>query len=371
MAFIPPTKPGEEFKSPSRGERLQRFMADQGIASRRACEELIREGRVSVNGIKVHTLPIFVDTENDHVEIDGRGLGKTEDKGRPRHEYVLLYKPARTICAVKDEPGLERTTVMELVRHHSGKRLFPVGRLDYDTTGLLLLTDDGELTNRLTHPKYNIPKVYEIVVKGSLSHGELENLKKDLRKFEKQATRREKGKAPAEIVPVEIELIAKDADKTLLRVTIRESRNREIRQMIAAAGLVVRRVERVALGPLELTGVRMGSWRDLEPGEVKALYKASEHGMPQKTPRQIAKAGRPIGSFKLGSRGRDSKPLTEPETYQDPRAKVRTAGPRKTDTPVSKVPVSAPIVAPKPKPQEPVFDVPKKKGPRVIGPRQY
>lgn len=370
MAFIPPTKPGEEFKSPSRGERLQRFMADQGIASRRACEDLIREGRVSVNGIRVQTLPIFVDTEHDHVEIDGRGLGKPEGKGRPRHEYVLLYKPARTICAVKDEPGLERTTVMDLVRHHSGKRLFPVGRLDYDTTGLLLLTDDGELTNRLTHPKFNIPKVYEIVVKGSLSIGELENLRKDLRKFEKQATRRENGKAPTEVVPVDIELIAKDADKTLLRVTIRESRNREIRQMIAAAGLTIRKVERVGLGPLELTGVRMGSWRDLEPAEVKALYKASEHGMPQKTPQQIAKAGRPIGSFKLGSRGRDSRPLTEPETYQDPRAKVR-AGPRKSDTPVSKVPVSAPIAAPKPKLQEPVFDVAKKKGPRVIGPRQY
>ncbi len=371
MAFIPPTKPGEEFKSPSRGERLQRFMADQGIASRRACEDLIREGRVSVNGIKVRTLPIFVDTEHDHVEIDGRGLGKSEEKGRPKHEYVLLYKPARTICAVKDEPGLERTTVMELVRHHSGKRLFPVGRLDYDTTGLLLLTDDGELTNRLTHPKYNIPKVYEIVVKGSLSVGDLENLKKDLRKFEKQATRREKGKAPAEVIPVEIELIAKDADKTLLRVTIRESRNREIRQMIAAAGLTVRKVERVGLGPLELTGVRMGSWRDLEPGEVKALYKASEHGMPQKTPRQIAKAARPIGSFKLGSRGRDSSPMETPETIRDEAFRARSAQPRKTDSVVRKPAVSAPVLPPKPKAKEPVFDEPKKKGPRVIGPRQY
>lgn len=265
------------FKDASRGERLQRFLADSGVASRRACEELIREGRVTVNGIKVTDLPAFINPAEDHVVFDGRGLPKREagPGAKVRHEYVMLYKPERTLVATRDEPGLDRRTVMELVRHPSGARLFPVGRLDYETTGLLLLTTDGELTNLLTHPRFSVPKTYEVVVKDELGEGGLAELSQALRKFEKQAAKRAAGGAPAEVSPIQVEIVQQRAGKSLLRITLKESRNREIRQMLAAAGLTVQAVERVAIGPLALTGVRLGSWRDLEKTEVKLLYKAA------------------------------------------------------------------------------------------------
>jgi 23S rRNA pseudouridine2605 synthase len=265
------------FKDSSRGERLQRFLADSGVASRRACEDLIREGRVTVNGIKVTDLPAFIDPANDHVVFDGRGLTRREagPGAKVRHEYVMLYKPERTLVATRDEPGLDRRTVMELVRHPSGARLFPVGRLDYETTGLLLLTTDGELTNLLTHPRFSVAKTYEVVVKDELGEGGLHELRQALRKFEKQAAKRAASGAPAEVSPIQVEVVQQKMGKSLLRVTLKESRNREIRQMLAAAGLTVQAVERVAIGPLALTGVRLGSWRDLDKSEVKLLYKAA------------------------------------------------------------------------------------------------
>lgn len=264
------------FKDSARGERLQRFLADSGIASRRACEDLIREGRITVNGIKVTDLPAFINPAEDHVVFDGRGIPKRGGSdARQRHEYVMLYKPERTLVATRDEPGLDRRTVMELVNHPSGARLFPVGRLDYETTGLLLLTTDGNLTNLLTHPKFAVPKTYEVIVKDQLDGAALAELRQALRKFEKQAAKRAAHGAPAEVSPIEVELVQQKAGKSLLRVTLKESRNREIRQMLAAAGLTVHTVERVAIGPLMLSGVRLGSWRDLEKAEVKMLYKAA------------------------------------------------------------------------------------------------
>lgn len=256
---------------------MQRFLADSGVASRRACEDLIREGRVTVNGIKVTDLPAFIDPANDHVVFDGRGLTRREagPGAKVRHEYVMLYKPERTLVATRDEPGLDRRTVMELVRHPSGARLFPVGRLDYETTGLLLLTTDGELTNLLTHPKFSVAKTYEVVVKDELGEGGLQELRQALRKFEKQTAKRAASGAPAEVSPIQVEVVQQKMGKSLLRVTLKESRNREIRQMLAAAGLTVQAVERVAIGPLALTGVRLGSWRDLDKSEVKLLYKAA------------------------------------------------------------------------------------------------
>ena len=377
MAFIPPIKPGEEFKNPARGERLQRFMADQGIASRRACEQLIREGRVTVNGIRVTDLPIFVDTASDHVNVDGRGLATISPKARETHEYVMLNKPSRVLCATKDEPGLDRTTVMELVRHHSGKRLFPVGRLDWETMGLIILTDDGELANRLTHPRYNIPKVYEVAVKGLLSPNDLEKLRKDLRKFEKQVAKRAAGAGPTAVSPVEVDIVTQDSQRTLLRITMRESRNREVREMIAAAGLTIRKVERVAIGPVNLGGLRTGAWRDLDRDEVKALYQASGGEAAQE---RTSISTRSMGSFRPVRAKRPVRSRAEGADVD-----------REVEVPVEKKPVFRPskksvkaesqkALAPRASTGAPartgtkersMQDEPRKKGPRVIGPRSY
>lgn len=330
------------FKDASRGERLQRFLADSGVASRRDCENLIREGRITVNGIKVTDLPAFINPAEDHVVFDGRGIPKRESGpgAKVRHEYVMLYKPERTLVATRDEPGLDRRTVMQLVRHPSGARLFPVGRLDYETTGLLLLTTDGDLTNLLTHPKYSVAKTYEVVVKDELGGAALADLRHALRKFEKQASKRAAGGSPAEVSPIQVELVQQKAGKSLLRVTLKESRNREIRQMLAAAGLTVQTVERVAIGPLALTGVRLGSWRDLDKTEVKLLYKAATAATSGRAGPQLRRgqqedgeAPRPISrrvaKAVTGSSRHEQRDLRRAEGSRRPK-EVETAAPEET-----------------------------------------
>jgi pseudouridine synthase len=378
------------FKDSSRGERLQRFLADSGVASRRACEELIREGRITVNGIKVTDLPAFVNPAEDHIVFDGRGLPKRgRSDAKVRHEYVMLYKPERTLVATRDEPGLDRRTVMELVNHPSGSRLFPVGRLDFETTGLLLLTTDGDLTNLLTHPRFAVPKTYEVIVKDQLDAAAFAELRHSLRKFEKQAAKRSAGGGPVEVSPIDVELVQQKAGKTLLRVTLKESRNREIRQMLAAAGLTVHTVERVAIGPLMLSGVRLGSWRDLEKSEVRMLYKAAnaasggrvskgldletEDGSPARpVSRRVAKtvAGTSRQSLRdqrraTGSRRAAAAPAESDSAPADVPANSSGRGPAKpavrtANSTAAKPTAVAPLSAPKP--------VAKKSGPRTIAP---
>lgn len=380
---------------------MQRFLADSGVASRRACEDLIREGRITVNGIKVTDLPAFINPAEDHVVFDGRGLPKRGGTdARPRHEYVMLYKPERTLVATRDEPGLDRRTVMELVNHPSGARLFPVGRLDYETTGLLLLTTDGDLTNLLTHPKFAVPKTYEVIVKDQLDSAAFAELRHSLRKFEKQAAKRSAGGGPVEVSPIEVELVQQKAGKTLLRITLKESRNREIRQMLAAAGLTVHTVERVAVGPLMLSGVRLGSWRDLEKSEVKMLYKAAtaaaggrvskgleletEDGSPARpVSRRVAKtvAGTSRQSLRdqrraTGSRRAAAGPVESeaPSGAQSSSARASATGRPKTlsaRSPGSKSsgPVSVASKPPTPVPAKAVAKPPaRKSGPRIIAP---
>src|SRR5690606_13551855 len=163
--------PHQPSTAPPHLERLQRVMADAGVASRRACEELIARGAVEVNGEVVTELPIFVDPREDRILVEGRPLPKRG--GGDRNIYIMLNKPERTLTTVTDErefggEGGGRRTVMDLVDHPARARLFPVGRLDYATRGLVLLTNDGELANKLTHPRYGVHKTYEAVVKGVL-----------------------------------------------------------------------------------------------------------------------------------------------------------------------------------------------------------
>lgn len=256
-----------DLTDPARGERLQRVMADAGVASRRQCEALIEAGEVEINGEIVDTLPIFVDPASDRIVVEGRPLPKAE-----RNLYVLLNKPARTLSTAADEPGSDRRTVVELVDHPGASRLFPVGRLDYDSVGLLLLTNDGELANRLTHPRYGVPKTYRVVVKGALDEDAVREIEQGIYLAERKAGQTVGAKRTAK---VELTLIRTERDKTTLEITLREGRNRQVRRMLAAVGYPVRSLERVAMGPLALKGVARGTWRELTAQEVRSLRKAA------------------------------------------------------------------------------------------------
>ncbi|USN98921.1 MAG: rRNA pseudouridine synthase [Phycisphaeraceae bacterium] len=266
----PPRADEADLRDASRGRRLQRVLADAGVASRRECERLIEEGRVKVNGRVVRDLPAWVDPDEDRIEVEGRPLRPPE-----RHLYILLNKPPRTLTSAKDEPGADRRTVLDLVNHPARAKLFPVGRLDYDTTGLLILTNDGELANRLTHPRYGVPKTYRAVVKGNVDEAAMRELEAGV-----VLADRKDGKTvgASRTNPVEWTIVHREADKTTLDITIREGRNRQVRRMLAQIGHEVKKLERTAMGPLRLKGVARGGWRELTHREVEALRKAAAMG---------------------------------------------------------------------------------------------
>lgn len=264
---MPDPQPAHNYTDASRGERLQRVMADAGFASRRACEQLILDGEVEVNGEVVSELPAWVDPDEDRIVVQGRPLPRPE-----RKLYVLLNKPARTLSTAKDEPGADRRTVTDLVDHPGANRLFPVGRLDYDTVGLILLTNDGELANRLTHPRYGVPKTYRVLVKGVLGEEAVAELERGIYLAERKAGHTVGGKRTAH---VEIKVLSQNRDGTTLEMTLREGRNRQVRRMLAAVGYPVRKLERIGMGPVRLKGVARGAWRELNREEVWALRRAA------------------------------------------------------------------------------------------------
>jgi 23S rRNA pseudouridine2605 synthase len=232
----------------SEGERLQKVLARVGIGSRRKCEELIDSGAVTVNG-EVAVLGRRVDAEHDLVEIDGAAVGV-----RPGLVYLLLNKPKGVISTASDPHG--RPTVVDLVG--SEERVFPVGRLDGETEGLLLLTNDGELTHRLTHPSFGVDKEYLAQVKGKPSRGALRSLREGV-------TLDDGPTAPAQA-----SLVAPD----LIKIVIHEGRNRQVRRMCEAVGHPVVRLVRTRIGPLRDTALGVGEWRHLEVDEVHELERA-------------------------------------------------------------------------------------------------
>lgn len=253
--------------SAATGERLQRIMADAGVASRRACEVMIEEGRVSVNGRTVTTLPAFADARRDRIVVDGRTIEKPE-----RRVYLMLNKPERTLSTSRDEPGADRRTVVGLVDHPAAPRLFPVGRLDFQTTGLVLLTNDGELANRLTHPRYAVPRTYHAWVKGDVTGPMLVEIEKGLRRYE----RRNAKERPSTPAPrVEISVVKREPGRTVLAVTLVRGPVQALAGLLKTYGCGVRALERVALGPLTLRGVARGQWRELERQEVALLRRAA------------------------------------------------------------------------------------------------
>jgi pseudouridine synthase len=232
------------------------------VASRRAADELISSGAVRVNGERPPPSGLLIDPNRDKVTVDGRAV-----KPVTRHRYVVLNKPLGVITTARDES--ERTTVLDVVGEegHRGHRLFPVGRLDADTSGLLLLTDDGELAFRLTHPRYKIAKEYFAIVIGNPSAGDLEALRTGV-KLEEGVT------APADVEVVAVTPGSRDSVLAELRIVIREGRHRQVRRMVHAIGRKVHTLRRTAFGPLKLGRLKIGDWRVLGEAEVAALRRA-------------------------------------------------------------------------------------------------
>jgi 23S rRNA pseudouridine2605 synthase len=249
---------GKEHEESLAGERLARYLAHAGVASRRAAETLISAGRVQVNGIAITTQGARVDPARDQVTVDGRIVHPAT-----RHVYVLLNKPAGYLSTVSDPSG--RPTVLDLLPVELRQlRVYPVGRLDNDTDGLLLLTNDGDFALHLTHPRYSIEKHYEAVVQGYPTEAMLVDLRNGV------AIREDNGQLHT-TAPARVHIVRRQAGTTLLALAIHEGHKREIRRMLAAVGLTVQKLTRVGLGPLTLGGVSIGRWRYLSEEEVSLL----------------------------------------------------------------------------------------------------
>jgi pseudouridine synthase len=257
-----------EFADPSRGIRLHKALAEAGVASRRACERLVAEGAVEVNGIPVTESPAWVDPARDRITVHGRRV-----KAAPAHVYVMLFKPRGVVCT--SGAGEGRRRAIDLVKHPSKARLFAVGRLDIDSSGLLLLTNDGELANRLTHPRYHLPKVYEVTVKGELTDKEVQRLARGL--YLGDAPGRGGSRTGGRTGRSRLQLVRRDRNRTRLRMELREGRNRQIRRMMARVGHPVRRLRRVQVGPLKLKGLRVGEWRLLTSNELTTVRTGGKH----------------------------------------------------------------------------------------------
>ncbi|HWI55244.1 MAG TPA: pseudouridine synthase [Desulfobacteria bacterium] len=237
-------------------ERLQKFLAHAGIASRRTCEELISSGKVKVNGLVVREMGVKVDPEKDRVEVAGKDVKIEEEK-----YYLVLNKPTGYVTTLRDPQ--KRPKVGDLLKDVKA-RVYPVGRLDFDTSGLLLMTNDGDITYRLTHPKHEIGKTYIALVKGVPDQDKLKRFQKGLRL------------ADGTTAPAKIRLLKKQGSNCSLEITIYEGRNRQIRRMCETIGHPVIELKRVSMGFLNLDGLEAGKYRYLTRSEIAKLKKLTE-----------------------------------------------------------------------------------------------
>lgn len=233
--------------------RLQKYMADSGVAARRKCEEIIASGRVKVNGEKVTEMGVKVDPEKDKITLDGKIIEPLE-----KEVYFALNKPAGVVTTVSNKHG--ETTVMDLVKEVD-ERIFPVGRLDKDTKGLLILTTDGKLANRMMHPRYHLDKTYIVTVKHELPKRSLKYLSKGIVVGGKKTQ------------PASVDLYKKTRRMVRYKMTIREGRKRQIRRMFKAVGDPVVELKRVSIGPVTLGRLPEGEYRPLNRKEIGQLKK--------------------------------------------------------------------------------------------------
>ena len=238
------------------GVRLQKYLALSGVASRRKCEELIAEGRVSVNGTVVSEMGVKV-TDGDSVAVDGKTVAPAA-----RKIYIAFYKPSNVVTTATDPEG--RQTALDFYKD-LGVRVFPVGRLDYETEGLLLMTNDGDWANRITHPSFNLDKEYLVKVKGLLEDAQVKVLERGVMLEGKRTW------------PAAISNVKRGATITQLNVTIHEGRNRQVRRMLEAVGREVVFLKRVRVGNVSLGDMKSGHWRYLSEEEAVGLAQTGEN----------------------------------------------------------------------------------------------
>jgi 23S rRNA pseudouridine2605 synthase len=231
--------------------RINKYLALCGAASRRGAEQYIKDGRVAVNGKTVTGLAVDIDENADVVTLDGKPLSPPRE-----FTYLMLHKPKGCVCTNKDEKG--RKTVFDIIG--GGSRLFTEGRLDYDTEGLLLITDDGALCKKLTHPSGEIPKTYIARIKGSISPKELNELRKGVTLDDGFKTS-----------DCSVKVLSREEDHTRLEITIHEGHNRQIKRMLAAVGKEVVFLKRIKIGELTLGGLKRGAYRSLTKSEIDYL----------------------------------------------------------------------------------------------------
>lgn len=234
--------------------RLQKYLAEAGIASRRKCEELISQGRVEVEGLIV-TTPGTKISGSERILVDGREI---------RHEqkkiYILLNKPVGYISSAKDQ--FSRKTVLDLVETVK-ERIYPVGRLDYDTSGLIILTNDGDFANKMTHPRHQMEKVYRTKIMGNLSDSDIESIKRGIVIDDYKTA------------PAGIRIINSAQDRSVVEITIHEGKNRQVRNMFEVLNHPVIRLKRIAIGSVGINGLEEGKWRYLSKNEILGLKKAA------------------------------------------------------------------------------------------------
>lgn len=241
-----------EFQDPGREQRqrLQRILAAAGVDSRRKCEDLILEGAVTVNGKIVDQLPAFADPQTDDIRVHGNRIP------RPQQCYFLLNKPKNVICTNSDPQGRKRA--IDLI--DCQERIFCVGRLDADTTGAILLTNDSKLANHLTHPRYKVPKTYEVKLRGRMDSSDIEKLKKGV------------WLAEGKTAGASVKILRRSCNETLVQVVINQGLNRQVRRSVARLGYKVKALKRLKIGDLTIKGIPTGSYRELTQNQIRGLF---------------------------------------------------------------------------------------------------
>ena len=234
--------------------KLQKYVAECGLMSRRAAEKEIEAGNFEVNGVQA-TLGMRIDPENDAVTYKGKSVVAETS----RKVYIMLNKPKGVVTTMSDEKG--RKSVSDIV--DIGVRVYPVGRLDLNSEGLLLMTNDGELTNAVSHPSGEIQKVYSVTLKGKVENEELDRLR---------AVRELDGER---ISPVGVELVSRNETQSVVKFTLSEGKNREIRRICEKVGVYITKLKRISLGPLRLGDLKAGEYRELNSSELRALKNAA------------------------------------------------------------------------------------------------
>jgi 23S rRNA pseudouridine2605 synthase len=287
-------------------ERLQKIIAHAGFASRREAESMIREGRVTVNGRVVTELGTKADADRDHIKVDGKLITRAET-----HRYILLYKPKEVTSTVNDPEG--RKTVIDLVKGVR-ERIYPVGRLDYQSEGLLLLTNDGDLAYKVSHPKHGSVKTYHVKVRGVPEE-------RIVGKLERGITIEGRRTVPCEIERMKTTGRGEEEGNSWFEVRLREGRNQQIRKMFKAVGHPVSKLRRVAIGPIADPKMGPGDWRELTRTEVKMLATMQEMPKPK-----ARRAARPTTKKKASVKKTAPKKKVAAATGRAPARRTRAAG---------------------------------------------